>query len=434
MIVPGILSALAVFLFFWLLAANTLPALLPPPHPMPAVNARDYYMAASSALLEDNKIEYAVKPWNPRVAHGVGSSPNDHFYSLATKEKLVSENAHAISLLHQGFEYPYQELPVTSFNTPFPQYQKFRQLARFLSLTGQVKAAQGNWSGAVNAELDAVQMGETLPRGGPVLGMLVGVACESIGRKHVWEAVPYLSAAEAGAATRRLETIRTAHVPFADTMQEEKWGTQASLRELMAKPDWSYSLMPAINGTNSTNSQAWAQFAYLQVLGKRRILATNAQWMDQAIAQAHQPYAAHLPPPPGDFVNMTLLPAYSKVRLNEVSSDTQNALLVTALALQAYRQDRKAYPTALTALVPGYLKTVSTDPFTLSGPLRYKLAGTKYVLYSVGPDGRDDGGKAIFDTTKPVPGPGSTNDERRGVSENSIGDVVAGVNVTWGSP
>lgn len=253
-IVPGILAALALGLFFWLRAANTLPAPLPSARPMPAVNARDYYIAAAATLVDDSKIEYAVSPWNPRLLRGIGSSPDDHFYSLAAKEKLVTENAPALSLLHQGFQYPYAEPPVLSFSATFPHYQHLRQLARFLSLDGQVKAAQGDWNRAVSAELDAVQMGETLPRGGPLIGMLVGAACQAIGRRHTWEAVPHLSGPEARAAARRLETIRTAHVPLADTMQEEKRGTQASLRELMAKPDWSHTMMFAINGTNPANS------------------------------------------------------------------------------------------------------------------------------------------------------------------------------------
>lgn len=439
--VPAILAVLALGLFFWSRAANTLPAPLPPVHSMPAVNARDYYIAATNALVDNAKIEYAVSPWNPRSPHGIGSSPDDHFYSLAAKEKLVAENAPALSLLHQGFQYPYEEPPVQSFSTTFPPYQHIRQLARFLSLDGQVKAAQGSWAGAVNADLDAVQLGETLPHGAGLLGMLVGAACQAIGRKHAWETVPHLNSPESRAAARRLETIRAAHVPFADTMQEEKWGTQSSLREIMAQPDWADQLIPTIYGYNSFSSnppqspKIWAERtaskAYVQLIGKRRILASNAQWMDEAIAQARQPYAAHLtlPPLPNDLVNQMLLPAYGKVRLNEVRADTQNALLVTTLALQAYRQDHKAYPATLASLAPGYLKAVPTDPFALSGPLRYKLTGAKYVLYSVGPDGKDDGGKAIFDATKPAPGPNSASDQRRWTQEDSTGDVVAGVNV-----
>lgn len=426
----------ALGLFFWLRAANTLPAPLPPPRPMPAINARDYYIAATNAMVDNSKVEWAGSRWVPGTQT---SDPDQHFYSLASKERLVAENAPALSLLHQGFQYPYEETPSQSFSTPYTHYAKIRHLARFLSMAAQTKAAQGDWSGAVSAELDAVQMGETLPRGGALIGMLVGVACESIGRKHAWEAVPHLSAAEARAAARRLESIRTAHVAFAETVQEEKWSTQASLREVMAQPDWASKLVAATNGLNPTFSQdpkVWAGNAanasYVRLIGKGRILANNARWMDENIAQARQPYAAHLPPPPvpNDPINQMMLSSYTKVRLNEARTEVQNALLLTTLALHAYHQDHKAYPATLSALVPGYLKAIPTDPFALSGPLRYKLVSAKYVLYSVGPDGKDDGGKAIFDTTQPAPIPTDTGDRRRWMQENSIGDVVAGVNVT----
>lgn len=432
--IPTLIAALAVGGFFWNRAANTLPAPLPPPHPMPAINARDYYIAATDAIVDNNKIEWAYSRWVPGTP---SYSPDQHFYSQAAKEKLIAENARAFSLLHQGFQYPYQETPMRSFSTLFPHLQHIRGLARFLSLAGQTKAAQGDWSGAVNAELDAVQLGGTLPHGGPLIGMLVGVACQAIGRKHIWEAVPHLSGLEARAATRRLEAIRAANVSFVDTIQEEKWGTQSSLRERMAKPNWANQIIRDVNGRNSTFSQdpkVWAGNAinasYARLIGRSKILADNARWMDETLTQARQPYAAHLPPPPvpNDPINQILLSSYTTVRLNEVRADMQNALLVTMLALRAYRQDHKTYPATLTALIPGYLKAVPTDPFALSGPLQYKLAGTKYVLYSVGPDGKDDGGKAIFDTTEPAPSSRGTSDRRRWAQEDSKGDVVAGVN------
>lgn len=434
-IIPAVLAVLACGVFFWNRAVNTLPAPLPPPHPMPAVNARDYYIAATNALVDNNKIYYADTPWVPGTR---SFSPDQHFYSLAAKAKLVAENGPALSLLHQGFRYPYEETPMRSFSTWFPHLQKIRQLARFLSLAGQTKAAQGDWSGAVSAELDAVQMGETLPRGGPLIGMLVGIACQSIGRKHAWAAVPHLSAAEAQAAARRLESIRAAHVSFADTMQAEKEGTQSSLREVMAQPDWATQLTAGMSGPIQTFSQdpkAWAgntvNASYVRLIGKGRILSNNAQWMDEAIAQARQPYALHpaMPPLPNDLVNQVLLPSNGKLRLYEVRADTQNALLLATLALQAYHQDHKSYPATLAALAPDYLKAIPTDPFALSGPLRYKRVGAKYALYSVDPDGKDDGGKAIFDATQPAPSPTSTIDRRRDVLDNSTGDVVAGVNL-----
>ena len=60
--------------------------------------------------------------------------------------------------------------------------------------------------------------------------------------------------------------------------------------------------------------------------------------------------------------------------------------------------------------------------------MHYKRIGSKYVLYSIGPDGKDDGGRPIFDSSKPPPPAGSERDYRYKVEQNSSGDVVAGVN------
>lgn len=434
MIVLGLVLPLVLVVFLWSRAQDRNPNITVPTPAMPATNARDYYIAASNAVVDGKKIDFANGRWDPATK----PAGDNHFYSLADKEKLVAENAGAVRTLHTGFQYPYQEPPARSFSALFPHYQKIRALARFLSLQAQVDAEKGDAGGALGASLDAVQMGETLPRGGPVIGMLVGAACQAIGRRQAWEAADKLNAVQARAAARRLESIRAAHVPYADTLQEEKWETQAGLLELMHKPDWPNGLMTPLVGSNpnaSNNTTAWAEnvagTTYIRLIGKHTILTNNAKWMDQSIADARQPYAVHLPNPPlpGDPVNQTLLPVYFQTRFREVETDTQNALLLVTLALRAYRLDHGVYPPTLAALTPGYLQAVPADPFALSGPLRYKLTGPKYLLYSVGPDGKDDGGTAIFDRTKPAPTTAGGSDQRRFVLQDSQGDIVAGVNV-----
>lgn len=61
-------------------------------------------------------------------------------------------------------------------------------------------------------------------------------------------------------------------------------------------------------------------------------------------------------------------------------------------ALAAYRRDHGAYPGKLTALGPQYLPRAVPDRFT-GKPLQYALRKRGYVLYSVGANGRDDGGE-----------------------------------------
>jgi len=64
----------------------------------------------------------------------------------------------------------------------------------------------------------------------------------------------------------------------------------------------------------------------------------------------------------------------------------------TAIALQQHRLSRGRYPAALQELTPAWLPEVPSDPFDAL-PLRYRrLDGDAYLLYSIGPDGKDDGG------------------------------------------
>jgi hypothetical protein len=65
--------------------------------------------------------------------------------------------------------------------------------------------------------------------------------------------------------------------------------------------------------------------------------------------------------------------------------------LRVALALAAFKSQSGAYPERLEELKPAFLKELPHDLFTLTS-LKYKRDDLGYVLYSVGPNGRDDGG------------------------------------------
>jgi len=65
---------------------------------------------------------------------------------------------------------------------------------------------------------------------------------------------------------------------------------------------------------------------------------------------------------------------------------------IVALALERYRHVHKSWPDNLVALVPEFLRELPTDPFNGS-PLKYRRFAEGVVIYSVGPDGQDNGGK-----------------------------------------
>ncbi|MCG3130364.1 MAG: hypothetical protein FLDDKLPJ_01121 [Phycisphaerae bacterium] len=69
-------------------------------------------------------------------------------------------------------------------------------------------------------------------------------------------------------------------------------------------------------------------------------------------------------------------------------------MAAAALAIRMYEVDHGRRPASLEALVPEYLPAVPEDPFCEPGqPIRYAPDAVPPLLYSVGPNGADDGGQ-----------------------------------------
>jgi hypothetical protein len=64
----------------------------------------------------------------------------------------------------------------------------------------------------------------------------------------------------------------------------------------------------------------------------------------------------------------------------------------TALTIERFRQAQGKLPEKLDDLCPTYLAAIPTDPFD-GKPLRYKRLARGYVVYSIGRDGEDNGGR-----------------------------------------
>jgi hypothetical protein len=73
-------------------------------------------------------------------------------------------------------------------------------------------------------------------------------------------------------------------------------------------------------------------------------------------------------------------------------SDAMIRTTVAGLAAERFRLDNGRWPESLDQLVPKYLADVPNDPF-IPGPLKLRKLPDGIFIYSVGYDGRDDGGK-----------------------------------------
>jgi len=91
-------------------------------------------------------------------------------------------------------------------------------------------------------------------------------------------------------------------------------------------------------------------------------------------------------------VAAALVPALAKATSKEAGGLARLRLAQTAVALEQFRAaNTNHYPAALAELSPKFLPAAPTDPFD-GQPLRYRKAGEGFVIYSIGPDLKDDSG------------------------------------------
>ncbi len=84
-------------------------------------------------------------------------------------------------------------------------------------------------------------------------------------------------------------------------------------------------------------------------------------------------------------------------------AEAYSALETIGLALERHREEAGSYPDELAGLVPRYLARLPADPFRPDAPPAY--AGPPgnpegRILYSLGPDGIDQGGAPLDPVTK----------------------------------
>jgi hypothetical protein len=91
-----------------------------------------------------------------------------------------------------------------------------------------------------------------------------------------------------------------------------------------------------------------------------------------------------------------LMPAVRKVQSAHDRAEQVRRNLEVAFALAAYHADHGRYPAKLDDLAPTYLAAVPGDLFS-DKPLVYKPAEKGYLFYSLGINGKDDGGQTYGD-------------------------------------
>jgi hypothetical protein len=103
---------------------------------------------------------------------------------------------------------------------------------------------------------------------------------------------------------------------------------------------------------------------------------------------------------PPVFVESTFAHIRGMIAGNFHRDQAELRCAVVMLALERYRRANNRWPETLKDLAPAFLAKVPLDPFD-AAPLRYRRLDGGVVVYSIGPDGEDNGGKFDRDANKP---------------------------------
>ena len=249
---------------------------------------------------------------------------------------LVVSNAEALRMLRVGLTHRCAvptDAAIANLAAVNHDLIALKSLAKMLCAEGRLAEMENRPGDAAHSYIDAIRLGTEMSHGGLLIHRLVCIACEGMGSQAVSKLLPRLTCEQMWPLVAELEGIDGSTITWEEVLRNEN----RFVRGQMGKYHNPIKLV----------SDYW------QV---RSTLRTKEDRHDLAVA--------HL------------------------------RLLTTELALRCYQCDHRSTPGSLQQLVPKYLQAVPSDPFS-SHPLVYRPAGTNWLLYSLGPDRVDDGGKPV---------------------------------------
>jgi len=134
-------------------------------------------------------------------------------------------------------------------------------------------------------------------------------------------------------------------------------------------------------------------FAAFEEQASRPYYESRAFWTSGKQALLDRPWYA--------FVSKAMLADFESAFLKGAMVEAMLTAARTGLACRLFKSRTGRYPEGLSELVPDILSGVPIDPFT-GKPLVYRRDGEGFIVYSLGANQKDDGGRSTFMITQLV--------------------------------
>jgi hypothetical protein len=159
---------------------------------------------------------------------GTMLSSNASDYSTMNQEQLgalVATNVEALKLVRLGLSRTCRvpnDYSTNYIDRVMSQLSPEKQLAINLCAEGKLALLQSRTNDAAQSYLDAANFGLRCGQGGVLIHKLVGLACESLGRSGLQPLLDSLSSQECRKVAQTLETMDAEEDSEADVMKQEK--------------------------------------------------------------------------------------------------------------------------------------------------------------------------------------------------------------------
>jgi hypothetical protein len=367
--------------------------------PSNAKNASNLYEEAFRLLLQGarpDEISVPIVGTNVMPSAQAPLTPS----AMASAQAYLAKHQKTIEVLHQAALMPECRFPVTleaGVDAELPHLRPLHVATRLLILDGMVRAENNDGEGAAESLMGALGVAQALKDEPLLLSQSARIA--------------NLTVAVQGVEQVLNRTKLTDHLlGRLGNALERAQSTESLARAIAGERA---ILINSVSGVPSLDraSASAASPAALSALGERLYLWSGARdqdltfalrgyrdLMDVAALPVHlrrvalASVSARFDAMPSRFVvSRQLMPPLVDVAREELRAAALCRAARVAVAVERCRLARSSLPDSLDELLPEHLPVIPGDPFA-PHPLRYDRLGVRYTVYSVGPDGRDDGG------------------------------------------
>jgi len=313
--------------------------------------------------------------------------------------KFIEQNQPALALLRRAasmpdcyFEHNYAQ---PSINELLPEIEQMRAGSRLMTLDARYRVSQKDARGALE-DVNCIFAMAAHTRFEPLLiSVLSAAAIDSVAAGMLAEVLTSTRPTAEDLAALAIEES----APYQRSMARAFRMEEAFVLGFFSTATEDSEALRAANAPPALVVEPFASVWRVFLLpddiaSYRRAMRHYAVWTARPYRETHadcEKWEQEFRSKEAGLFTHLLVPALSGAVKRASEADAHHLLACTAVAVEKYRAKTGQPPDRLNKLVPGYLDAIPKDPFD-GKPLRMAVSQGGILLYSIGPDLKDEGG------------------------------------------